>query len=462
MSNLVEIEPEYVYMTIPKEYVCVYQRILAMMADYGVDMLKDCKASCTDKNSGVIECFNMFNAAVAARKLGNTSEADTIIKYVKAKINQIYKNADNSTDFIFPVDEHGELKAFVSCGETTKLHINPDDMELYQHKFGDGIDRHFVLGNEDEPSYSAIKNPNYTPATDGLDISIKVDYHKEEDTVKACPEVSVYYNGEQLSDVDYDLYYDNSIVETEEELLNHSTGVHNFKVVVNYKGQTKIKSIDSAYGININTTNTTNKKKRKLSNMPRYIHYRSIKNTSLEKEVYYTNTITIKGAKGQTFEVPGFKPQKDYVDFVTTIKEENQYTINTNNIVVFVSISKPSYITKWSKNKFRLVVSSELGSYQEFKLPKPTIKDIKNFIEGNKDNWENIRLEIRRRRSYRVTDKSRGYRCYKKWTKCPDFSFNSKLFKVRFFSNRGNRSDWVMVVKHAKDRFNNFYEYTIL
>ena len=85
MSKLIKVEPEYIYVTVPAEYICVYHRILAMMADYGEEMLKDCKASCTDKNNNVIECFNMFNSAVAARKLGKDKLAETLIKYIKTK-----------------------------------------------------------------------------------------------------------------------------------------------------------------------------------------------------------------------------------------------------------------------------------------------------------------------------------------------------------------------------------------
>jgi len=156
MSNVEEVQVEYVYMTIPAEYVCVYHRILAMLADYGIDMLKDCKAACKDRNSGVIECFNMFNAAVAARKLGGgdkdnkyTKLAKTLIIYIKAKINQIYGGNDNSTSFVFPVDEEGNLKAFVSCGELPKFYINPDDGELLEQKLNNGFEEQFALGEED-------------------------------------------------------------------------------------------------------------------------------------------------------------------------------------------------------------------------------------------------------------------------------------------------------------------------
>lgn len=150
MNELKQIEPEYVYITIPAEYICVYHRILAMLADYGEEMLKDCKANCKDKNKGVLECFDMFNAAVAAKKLGKDKLAELIIKYIKTKINQIYKGFDNSTSFVFPVDETGNLKAFVSCGERPRFEINPDDMSLYIHKFDNGFTEHFKLGSEDE------------------------------------------------------------------------------------------------------------------------------------------------------------------------------------------------------------------------------------------------------------------------------------------------------------------------
>jgi hypothetical protein len=134
MSKLVKIEPEHVYVTIPAEYVCVYHRIMAMLADYGEEMLKDCKASCTDRNSTVIECFNMFNAAVVSRKLGKYKLAETLIKYVKAKINQIYNGSDNSTEsFIFPVDENGHVKAIVSCkGDSVTFEVSEEDAKLLE------------------------------------------------------------------------------------------------------------------------------------------------------------------------------------------------------------------------------------------------------------------------------------------------------------------------------------------
>lgn len=149
MSARREIIPEYIYTTIPAEYVCVYHKILAMLADYGEEMLKDCKASCTDRNSNVIECKNMFDAAVAARALGQDKKANLIINYIKAKINQIYKGIDNSTSFVFPIDENGVLKAFVSCNDRPRFYV--DDDELYKVDQGQGYEEGYSLEDENNP-----------------------------------------------------------------------------------------------------------------------------------------------------------------------------------------------------------------------------------------------------------------------------------------------------------------------
>ena len=147
MSNRKEVNPEYIYLTVPAEYVCVYHRIMAMLADYGEEMLKDCKATCTDRNSGVIECFNMFNAACAARLLGQEKKAQLIINYIKAKINQIYKGKDNSTSYVFPIDENGKLKAFVSCNDRPRFWINEEE-DLMKQNQGLGFEEEYSLDDE--------------------------------------------------------------------------------------------------------------------------------------------------------------------------------------------------------------------------------------------------------------------------------------------------------------------------
>ena len=242
MSKLIQIEPEYVYVTIPAEYICVYHRILAMLADYGEDMLKDCKASCTDRNSNVIDCFNMFNAAVAARKLGKDKLAETLIKYIKAKINQMYRGVDNSTSFVFPVDENGQLKAFVSCNERPMFYINPEDGELYEHKFGNGFEEHFGLGDEDNDISKEIDR-------DKLIVTLDPRYDVINDITVTCADISIKYDNIPLtySDVTITYYFDDEEVPNFKYISELKEGNHTFMIVVNYKGIVKIIKSDLIY-----------------------------------------------------------------------------------------------------------------------------------------------------------------------------------------------------------------------
>ena len=242
MSELVQIEPEYIYVTIPAEYICVYHRILAMLADYGEDMLKDCKASCTDRNSNVIDCFNMFNAAVAARKLGKDKLAETLIKYIKAKINQMYRGVDNSTSFVVPVDENGQLKAFVSCNERPMFYINPEDGELYEHKFCNGFEEHFGLGDEDNDISEEIER-------DKLVVTLDPRHDVVNDITVPCANISIKYDNIPLtySDITITYYFDDEEVPSFKYVSELKEGNHTFMIVVNYKGVVKIVKSDLIY-----------------------------------------------------------------------------------------------------------------------------------------------------------------------------------------------------------------------
>lgn len=153
-EEFIEINPEYVYITIPAEYICIYHRILVMLADYGIELIKDCKASCTNRNVKVIECFNMFNAAVAARKLNKEKEASLLINYVKAQLDLLYNGKDNSPYIVYPVDEKGEIKAIVGCGSYPKFMISSEDGQLYENYINNMKPKtfDFKLGEEDTVS----------------------------------------------------------------------------------------------------------------------------------------------------------------------------------------------------------------------------------------------------------------------------------------------------------------------
>ena len=244
MSELIECNPrpEYVYTTIPAEYVCVYHKILELLADYGEDMLKDCKASCTDKNSNVIDCYNMFNAAVAARSIGKEKLAETLIYYIKAKLNQIYKGKDGNIGYVFPIDDKGKIKAFVSCNDRPKFYINADNGALYVESRKLGTPEHFILDTKDKPFSKVLPNIDYNRnKRSPLDCVITTDYTNNKLTIS----LEFYYKGQKLPEgavYDIDYYIDKQFVEDVDNITNLELGKHLISIVAQYEDDMMVKS----------------------------------------------------------------------------------------------------------------------------------------------------------------------------------------------------------------------------
>lgn len=127
-------DEEYIYLKIPKDYVCLYNKILILMSKYGIDMLRDCQAGCSSKNKTIISCFNMFNAAISARALGLTKESETIIKYINGQLKILNRNNNIFINDKYFIDNDGYLKAIINCTEKNKLKIDPTDGNLYEEQ----------------------------------------------------------------------------------------------------------------------------------------------------------------------------------------------------------------------------------------------------------------------------------------------------------------------------------------
>ena len=244
MSKLIECNPrpEFVYLTIPAEYVCVYHKILGMMADFGEEMLKDCKASCTDKNTNVVECYNMFNAAVSARAIGKEKLAETLIHYIKAKINQIYKAENNVEGYVFPIDEQGRIKAFVSCNDRPKFYINSEDGVLYKESLGLGFPEEYAFEKKDKPFKDLHNFPVLPRRKEPFDCFIDASI-TDEGTIEA--EIKFYLEGEELPDgevYDIDYYFDKQAVDSLEDITDVSYGKHILTIVAQYKNMVIAKS----------------------------------------------------------------------------------------------------------------------------------------------------------------------------------------------------------------------------
>ena len=143
-DNVIEVNPEYVYMMIPTEYVCIYQRLLVYLADLGKSQIDDCNATCKGSGKNIITCWNLFQSAIACYNLNRIKEAEFFIEYIKTQISNIY---DNDEQGLIPfnntvpvsISEDVRLKAVVGCGADTKFYVDVETGKLYHAKSA-GVD----------------------------------------------------------------------------------------------------------------------------------------------------------------------------------------------------------------------------------------------------------------------------------------------------------------------------------
>ena len=55
---------KHVYLSIPINYICVYNKLKYLVYNYGIDIIKDCASSCKPKNKTIVECWNLFQLAI--------------------------------------------------------------------------------------------------------------------------------------------------------------------------------------------------------------------------------------------------------------------------------------------------------------------------------------------------------------------------------------------------------------
>lgn len=81
---------EQIYLTIPVEYKEIYNKILILLSNLGEEILRDCSNlnNCS-KTKDVIECWIMFQSAIASRELNDNKKEEVFIKYIKTKIENL-------------------------------------------------------------------------------------------------------------------------------------------------------------------------------------------------------------------------------------------------------------------------------------------------------------------------------------------------------------------------------------
>lgn len=148
-------EVEYTYLTIPKAYVCLYHKLLVYLADFGLELIKDCKAGCSAKNKSIIDCWNMFQALCAAYTLGEEKKAELLYNYITAQLELHYKGSSSEVydgNFVGSITDDGYLKAIVTCnGDIGTFHVDAETGELWRTYIAEQENDDVDLNDEIEP-----------------------------------------------------------------------------------------------------------------------------------------------------------------------------------------------------------------------------------------------------------------------------------------------------------------------
>ena len=152
-ENRIIINPEYLYLTIPAEWVCIYHKLLVYMADFGKNLIDDCTSSCKGDGKNIISCWNLFQSAIACKELGNNKQADFFINYIKSQLNIIYKgspnNVYNGTNY-YKITPDGKLEALCSCsGDNLEFTVDVETGKAYEEFLNPNKDNETFIIEDD-------------------------------------------------------------------------------------------------------------------------------------------------------------------------------------------------------------------------------------------------------------------------------------------------------------------------
>ena len=107
---------KFVFLKVPVKWTEIYNKLLILMSNRGIDMIKDCNASCDGETKKLIECWNQFNAACAAYAIGQETEAKILIRILIDCMNKKYKtNYDEEYYTDFNIND----LSYINCNNST-------------------------------------------------------------------------------------------------------------------------------------------------------------------------------------------------------------------------------------------------------------------------------------------------------------------------------------------------------
>lgn len=152
---------EYIYLTIPVEYTCVYHKLLVYMADFGKDIVDDCHAACKGSGKNILSCWNLFQSALACYALGKYKESSFFIDYINKQLDLIYGASEIGVyTGVLPseIDELGRLSTIVSCGDDYTFYVDIETGELFQEFYSEATPDKVYMINDNHLIVSPVED----------------------------------------------------------------------------------------------------------------------------------------------------------------------------------------------------------------------------------------------------------------------------------------------------------------
>lgn len=369
---MINYDNNYIYLTVPTEYKCVYYNILDVLGNLGRDLLSACTATCKGRAINGIACYHMFNAACAAYYLGQVKLARTLISYIKA---QLEISCDNLVVF-----QDSSLDEFVYLRVPV----------IYQTVFENLLSKMTVWGQElldDCTASCSGNNKNILNAWNLFQAAIAAyDYGNklQSDKIVNFITTSLGINSDTQPVVQY---YTISVNATPSDALVTINGSETKNLTVEKNSNVTIVVSKAGYTTYTESFTATENKTLNISLVREQIPDDEDRNVTIEVVTIPTDaTVTINGNTGNSLSVPKGTPvnitvrKTGYVtrtipqfvattDFRTTVElQEEQPQITTATIAV---ISTPSDALIRINGETRNVIVLEVGQSCTMQVSKP-------------------------------------------------------------------------------------------
>lgn len=323
--------------------------------------------------------------------------------------------------------------------------------------------------------------------TTGLNVILSPMYESIGERVRPCANVIITYDNNKvnLDDTVYTYYFDDKPVKSFLDVLNPSTGVHNFKVVVSYKGETKIANADLKYSkykkFKVSDSNEPIKIKKNKSVKPFISRKRFPFATAEYGQVYYTNTIKVynrsEGNREEAQEITNtFGGEIEYyVIYDSSTTNTNVYnkldTIPKYCTILSVILTKKKFIIKYNDGyihynelsnnyypnaAFRTLVDPPIliTSKSLYKFAICYNVRVTKKINRSAANKGYVRTPYTRWKRYKTGTKNKN-KLFSSATLLDLFKGNNifnnlrahkSVYKIRIESNSGNASNWAYYI----------------